>query len=124
MELEKVKLFNGDAIESVNVIEGEQARGLVYKKEKKFFLCKRKAGFYTDYSGHYYGTSDDLFNGSYRGSRVLVRDNKAYWRPFVEIKMISGDSTKKNFDTIEECNKYATDIMDIFIPKQFKVNKD
>lgn len=121
--MEKVELFNGDFIESVNVTEGRSVSRLVYKKEINFIFYKRKTGFYDDYPGNYYGSSEDLLNGSYDNCRILVKDNKAYWRPFVEIRMVSGYKTGKHFDTIEECNKYAKDIMDRFVPRQFKINK-
>jgi hypothetical protein len=119
MELERI--FNANTIQSVEVQEGNSVWRLNYKTEKNKWYCKRKAGFYANDSGRYCGTAEDLLNGSYNGYRILVKDNVAYWRPYVEFTFVNGEEHGKHFDTIEECNAYAKEIMDKYVKNQFKI---
>lgn len=115
--MEKLQIYNGDFIESVKTCEGNKVPYIKYGQFKKTIFGTQKEGFYSEYSGHYYGTTEDLLNGSYDDIRILVKDNIAYYRPGVKITFISGQSTYKYFDTIEECNQYAQEVMDNYVEK-------
>ena len=116
METEKFKtVFNADALEKVEVYQPAVVWRISYKKEIKSWLSNRKDGFYTDYSEKFLGNEYDLLGGSYNKTRIIVKDNVAYWRPYVELKFIGGSTKISTFDTIEECNAYATEISEKYI---------
>lgn len=117
MSKEFVEIYDGDAIESVKTLKGNKVPFIKYEKFKKTIFGTQKEGFYDEYCGDYYGTAEDLLNGSYDDTKILVNDNIAYYRPRVKITFISGEAKYKHFDTIEECNKYAQGVMDKYVEK-------
>lgn len=120
--MEKLRVYNSDFIESVKTREGNKVEFLIYLPFKKKIFYTQKEGFYSEYYGHYYGTADDLLNCSYENTRIIVKDNVAYWRPSVQIKYVSGEIVSKHFDTIEECNNYAKSFINKYINKEKQIN--
>lgn len=120
--MEKLRVYNSDFIESVKTREGNKITYLKYLPFKKKIFYTQKEGFYNEYSGYYYGTAEDLLNGSYDDVRILVKNNIAYYRPHVRIKFVSGDKVYKYFDTIEECNNYTKSFIDMYVNKEKQIN--
>ena len=115
METVKIDtIFNADIIERVKVYEPAEVWRISYRKKIKTWFYNRKEGFYSE-SDYFLGNEQDLLNGSYNTFRVLVKDNVAYWRHYVEIKFIGGSTKVETFDTVEECNEYATKISEKYI---------
>lgn len=120
METKRINtIYNADTLERVHVRMPSPVWHVSYLKYKKYLIGERKAGFYTD-SGHFLGNEQDLLNGAYMDTRILVINNIAYYRPYVELNFVGGSTKIYYFDTVDECNARALEISNKYIKNQIQ----
>lgn len=107
----KSKVFNTECIESVTVYDIDECPFLNWRPASSYFfgLYKCEAGFYSN-GGCYRYTAENLRNGEFYETKLIVIDNKAYYKPYVLIKFVSGDTKVRTFDTLDEAVAYSKEV--------------
>lgn len=121
-------IYNGETIIKIVVRDKRETSRLEYKPFKKRFWGKNKeAGFYGTTFSEGPFTKEDLESGKVEfyyseSMKFIVEDNKAYLFPEVTICYADEHTFTKKFDTFEEAEKWAKEIIDksIKVPLEFE----
>lgn len=101
-------IFNLEALVKVKIVDKRKCPYVEYKPFNKIFWGNTKEGFYTDMGGYY--TAKDLTSGNWWGEcSLIVEDNIAYYKPYVQLCFAGGVEHNKVFDTYEEALKWGNE---------------
>lgn len=71
-----------------------------YQPYKKTWFSTQKEGFVKRLLSSKFYTFDEIDK-----ERYVIKDNKVYWKPFLELTMSNGEVVSKYFETAEELEK-------------------
>lgn len=89
------KIFNLETIVSVEVHDKQECLYLTYCPFKKSFWGTTKEGFHDIFGSSY--TKAELESTGYNRVRLVVEDNKAFYKPYVELTFTSGKNHIREF---------------------------
>lgn len=94
-------IFNMEALVSVTVKGRKKEIDLKFKPFKKSFWGNTKEGFYDVFSmcDDYCYTAEELVSGKYYDTKLIVENNVAYYRPYVRLNFMAGQTYIQEFDT-------------------------
>lgn len=98
-------IIKTENIESVQIFNWQE---LTYYKwvESKKFLWFTWGGYFT-----FFGT--EVSNEEILKSKRKIENNKVFARPYLDIRMLSGDSHTPRFDSLEEAEKFRNECFSI-----------
>lgn len=107
-----MKIYNLDQLVSVTVKDKELISDIVYQPHRHFRFWKDEpAGFYyRTYSEYAIYTKEELEQGKWERTKLLVIDNLVYFKPFVMLTYSNDEKHFVKFETVEEANEYAMEI--------------
>jgi len=103
------RILNLETITTIDIVEEKVCNYIDYKPYKKSFWGDTKEGFYGFMEDRCY-TKEEIENGYYLGTKLIVKDKVAYYKPYVTLTLISGTKHHKEFNTYKEASEWGNDI--------------
>lgn len=121
----KKLILNLNALVSVKIKDKECVTDLVYREaipKKHFWQTDKPAGFYDKNWGSYY-TTQNLQNGKWYKTKLMIIEKAAYFKPTVGLCFFDGNKYWTEFNTYQEAldwgNKQAHVGMDVKLELDF-----
>jgi hypothetical protein len=111
--MNKLKVFNGDAMVSVEFTPLRKAYRYEYLPAKKGFFNKQEEGFYSGWYG--YLRMDEVDGAGY-----INKGNVLYFKPCVTLVFVKG-TVERVFDTNKEAKKYYEEMRIKYIDNPYFV---
>lgn len=104
--------YNADTIVSLKAIDKREIKHLEYRAFRKSFWGNTKEGFYDIHSMNNLRYSKEQLEsgGNCYDTKLIVENNKAYYKPYVKINFQTEVSLVKVFNTYIEALNFANEV--------------
>lgn len=103
-----MQIYNQKALVRVIISDKSIHNWLIFKPAYKKWYRSAPDRFQGLVSSDYY-SAEQLRNGEYNGQKLIVENNKVYYRPCVTLNYMGKISSTRYFDTYEEALKFGND---------------
>jgi len=112
-------IFNLEALVCVEVVNKKRCVYLKYARQSKFIFVFTEEGFYDLFgSGPY--SKEEVEQGKYHNTRLLVFQNEVYYKPYVKLTFAGGKEKVKEFSNYEDAKKYGEEMAEKYITQKLE----
>lgn len=109
----KIQIYHPKQIVSVRVEDFTQNKDIEYRQGKKsFWSSNKKSGFFfkDSFIDSSCWTPEELESGKLYEVKFKIRDNKVFFKPYVQTYYTDGSSSNHQFEDYESAKNFALEI--------------